>query len=492
MALVGCAQVKTEGDFTSVRQQVSDRTGATQVFDPAEEGLVQSKVNELLADGLNIEKCIQLSLLNNPDIQAIFDQIGASRADVVQSQLLTNPGFSITMIWPEGGGRPKVPMNMGQELSDLWQIPIKKKIAQAQLEQVMLAAVHRAVDIATETRIACYKVLALEQADDLARDNEKFIEQSHSVLIERSKAPGASPDDVNRVRALLLDARLMHLNIHRDLRLAQVSLGKLLGLSRATQPWKIVDRFPDHPRVSAAELDLIAYALTERLDAQALAKQVEAADNQYIRQCLSVFPRVVMGPAFELKDTRGVPERNILGDTERASVAKGKLTAPTIQSKNQRDFAKSQIIDTLTGGTLQITIPIWDQNQAQIAKARFVADQRRRDYEALLNTVAVDVQQSFAVMDTASQLVDLYEKDILLQADANVSAAQQAYERGKQSITALIEAKKFFINQRQAYIAARREGAIANANLQRAVGGRFPPPATSQPAAPSNTLGEVP
>lgn len=223
------------------------------------------------------------------------------------------------------------------------------------------------------------------------------------------------------------------------------------------------------------------------MDLQAASHAVTVAEEQYQRQVLSVFPRLVMGPAFEIKDTRGVPGRNVFGDLERTSVAKGKLTAPTIQSKNQRDFARSQIIDTLTGGFLQITVPIWDQNQAQIAKARFVADQRHREFKALLNTVAMEVDQTSIALNIGLELIHLYDGELLPQAHAGATAAEDSYRQGKQSITAMIEARRFLMNQQQAYYIVQRDAAIAAAALRRAVGGRPPGytadlPSTSQPA----------
>jgi len=474
LMLAGCAKVEPGADFAAVHESITDRTGADVIFDPNEEHLTAGRIDQLLSDGLTVDECVQLALLNNPDFQGLFDQIGASRADLVQSQLLTNPNLSVSILWPEGGGRHKIPMNLGQELSDLWQIPIRKRIAEAQLEQVMLSAAHRGVDLAAETRAAAYRLLAAQEAYTLAEENTRFVERFEEIARQRASLPGASPADTTRVRAVLLEARLARLTLQRDSRQARASLGRILGINRGGRAWLLVGELPALTPQRPADQDILAFALSERLDAQALAKQVEVADQQYVRQCYSVFPRVTVGPSFEQKETRGIANRNVVSDTIRTSVQKGKLTAPTIQSRDQRNYSRDQIIDTLAGGFLQITLPIWDQNQAQIAKAKFLSDQRRREYIALLNNVALDVEQALTALQVAGELLVLYEKDILPQADTNVTVAQQAYEQGGQSITALIDAKRYLLTQRQAYIAVRRDAALARVALDRAVGGRLP------------------
>lgn len=262
-ACIGCAQVKPQADFAAVRDEVSQRTSQPDMFDPSAEDSVAAKVRDLVSDGLTIDECVHVALLNNPEIQALFDQVGASRADVVQSQLLTNPNFTITMIWPEGGGRAKVPMGLGQELTDLWQIPVKKKIAQAQLDQTMLSAQHRCVDIATETRTTCYRALAAKRADELAGQHEKFVSDSMKMVAEQSKNPERTPVDVSRLRALLLEAKLANLNAHRELGLANAALGRLLGLSSDDQRWELQDQLPSAEAVTSDLRQLLEQAIQD-------------------------------------------------------------------------------------------------------------------------------------------------------------------------------------------------------------------------------------
>ena len=135
----------------------------------------------------------------------------------------------------------------------------------------------------------------------------------------------------------------------------------------------------------------------------------------------------------------------------RDSIAGGGLTAPTIQSRAQRQLERRQIIDAILGPSVQITLPIWDQNQAQIAKARYKVSQRRKDYEDLLDTVALDVQNASAQLRSAETVSHYYEREALPRANENMEGARKVFQEGDQGIVVLIEAERSLVTRRAAH-----------------------------------------
>jgi cobalt-zinc-cadmium efflux system outer membrane protein len=149
---VGCAKVDPKPDHERASQLITERTGERESYDPTADAIVAEKVTALFSDGLTIDEAVRLALLNSPVLQSIFQEIGASRADIVQAGLLTNPSFSLLGQLPEGGGRVKLNLGFGQELVDFWQIPVRKKIAELQLEQAILRVVQQAVDLTADAK----------------------------------------------------------------------------------------------------------------------------------------------------------------------------------------------------------------------------------------------------------------------------------------------------------------------------------------------------
>jgi len=474
-AVVGCATVDPKPDFAKTAGLISERTGVEEVYLPGEDEWVAKKVNRLLANGLTTGEAVQVALLNNRAFQSLFQEIGASRADVIQSGLLTNPSLSLLARFPEGGGRSNLTFGFGQELVDLWQIPMRREIAEAHLEQTVLTITRRAVELAAEVKRGCYQVLALERAEGIAKSSIDLVERSLKLAEDRFRAGEIGLVDVDLARADVLTVRRELASLQRDQEVAKAVLGRLIGLSRRRTDWALIDELPRRVAIMGDD-DLVLWAMHQRLEARVAALQVQAAEGELRRECLNVVPSVVVGTEWERTERRALPGRKIAADTARDSLRNGQLTAPTIQSRAERNLERRQIIDSLLGPSLEITLPIWDQNQARIAKSRFAVEQKRKEYEYLLDVVAQEVQQAAAAVRGSERLTQMSEEEILPHAQKSIETARRVYRTGQDSIIALIDAQRFLIVQQRSYIDDLRDCATALADLEQAVGGPLPGP----------------
>ncbi len=481
--LSGCASLDPRADHRRVADLVAQRTGVQGTYDPAEEAAIEGRVAGLLADGLTVEEAVQIALLNNREFQALFQTIGASRADVAQSQLLTNPSLAMSLRFPDGGGRSNLTLGFGQEIVDLWQIPVRRKIAESELEQTVLNVARRGVEIAAEVRVKCYELLAIERAEAIGREsvalNERTLEQAKARL----EAGQIGQTDVSLARSDVLNARIELVKLARDRRVARAALADAMDVSRLSGPWTLRDALPEPLASVPDDAELIARATAERLDVRAAAVAVETAEGELAQAQLNLFPSITVGVDSERMEARAAPGRTVLADTARESIAAGRLTAPGIQSRAERDADRRGQIDWKLGPTLEMTMPVWDQNQAQIAKARWKVAQARKEHENLLDTVVREVRQASAVARAAEEMTRFYTKEILPEARKSVELTRQAYRAGQQDILALLLAERTLIEQERAYVDALRDYAVARADLERALGGRLPAGPATQPTA---------
>lgn len=482
----GCTTVDPQPDFQRATDLINEHTGVDDVYDPTTEDLIDGKVDDLLADGLTVDEAVRVALLNNRSFQALFQTIGASRADVVQSGLLSNPSVSFLTQFPEGGGRAKLEVGFAQELVDLWQIPVRKRIAQEQLQQTVLEVTQRAVALAADAKSACYRLLVARQAEGTGKKGVELFRQSLDLADRQFKAGESSQVDVDLARSELTQAELALLSLQRDRRLAEAALARVLGLNRMATSWELVGPLPD-PSALPDDETLLRMAMTQRIDGRLARSQVDAAEQELRLEVLHVFPSLEVGATLERTDRRALPGRKILADTARASVRNGRLTAPDIQTRAERNLERRQIIDSLLGPTITFALPIWDQNQAQIAKARFKVHQKRKEFEDLLDAVAYEVQRASTIARNAAAQVRYYEREVLPLAQKNVDAARRLYQAGEQGILVLIESQELFIEQRRFYEDAVRDRAVAIAELEAAVGGRLDWP-MDEPVGPPSTM----
>jgi len=482
---VGCVTVDPRPDFAQASAVIRAHTGTTDVYDPDTEVLIEQRISELLQDGLTVDEAVAVAMLNNPGFQSLFQDIGASRADVVQSGLLSNPTLSLGFRLPEGGGRAEITGALAQQIVDLWQIPVRKRIAESELDRTVTLVAHRATIMAADVRRRYYEVLSALRAENLATEDVQLVRQTLRLAEARLRAGDVGPLDVNLVRVNLLDVQVEETTLKQARVVAELALARALGLSGTTAPLSLASALPQPHLLASDPESLLSSAMAQRLDVRAAVKAVEAAEDELERQCLNVFPSIIVGMTGERTERRSLPSRNILADTARASVAAGQLTAPSIQSRSQRDQARRQHIDALLGATVSITLPIWDQNQANIAKARYDVIRKRKWLEGLIDDAVHDVRAATTQITTARHLVEFFDNEVLVQAEQNVQGASKVYESGEQGILPLIEAQETLIRQRRRYVGILQDYAVSLVDLELAVGGRIPE-ATDSPSNGGN------
>jgi outer membrane protein, heavy metal efflux system len=505
--LAGCARVRPQEDYQQARTRIAQQTGVDGAYDPESDDLVAQNVEGLLTDGLTIEEAVRVALLNNRALQALFGEIGAAKADFVQSKLLSNPTLALGVMFPEGGGRSKLSGGIAQELADLWQIPVRKKIARKQLEATVLKVVDSAVNLVAQTKAKYFQLAAVEETQTLVAQEREFVDHSLKLARMRFDAGETSILDVHLVRAALLDLQRKQVTLDQNLLTARAQLAHLLGLGAHGDTWQISEGVPATPKALGSDVDLLVWAMDHRVDTQAARMAVAGAEEQVRKQRRAIFPSVVLGLDVERSEMRGPKSLpfNPLGSLPGPGGGIGQLTVPQnatqltqayrdrvaansdtlrglrrdyllnrLDEKRARDFEKKQNIDVTLGPSLQVTLPVFDQNRAQIAKARFELWQKQKEFEELLQTVAEEVRITAAAASGAEELQRLFEEESLPLAEGNIDTAHRVYAAGEADILVVLGAQEALMRVREALVSARQDNAAAVALLERALGGRLP------------------
>jgi len=81
--LAGCAQVPKEAGFGDVKSLVGQRVDYRLYWNRETEAdrEVEKAVAELLKNELTPEAAVQVALLNNPNLQALYEDLGITQAD---------------------------------------------------------------------------------------------------------------------------------------------------------------------------------------------------------------------------------------------------------------------------------------------------------------------------------------------------------------------------------------------------------------------------
>ena len=154
LGLTGCASLNLSAGFPEVRAAVEERYAATLVWNSgteldqeAEENLRALRQKRLTADD-----AVQVAMLNNRDLQAIYTELGLAQADLVQAGLFRNPILDAAVLFPLSGVRPDLQLSVVISFLDALYVPLRKRVAAAQFAEAKLRVTGAVLDFAGQVR----------------------------------------------------------------------------------------------------------------------------------------------------------------------------------------------------------------------------------------------------------------------------------------------------------------------------------------------------
>jgi len=459
----GCATVDTQADYERAASLIGAATGSDSVYRPDDHERVEATIHTFLKDGLTVEEAVQVCLLNNPELQSSFHRLGMARADVVQSQLLHNPSIGIATRFPAGGGLVNLEASMSQNLVDLWQLPIRKQVAERTLNQVLLSIAHLAAQLVSDTKRAYYSTLAADELYQITKQNHKSAERLVQLTKSLQKAGAGSGVDVNLSMIALQEVELLVRQADLEAFQAGIKLIKTLGLIMPPSELVLVDDPPSLPHQTLAVVPILVLAVEQRFDVASAREALLTLAGKIQLEQQRVFSRVELGVEFERESRPRSSDGRFLGQSLLASLAAG---APTLSP----DFGtRDDGSEVVVGPTLSIELPLFDQNQAQIAKAKFTYEKARKLLKNLIVEVTHDVRLAHAQAQSAWDTVRFYQQDLLPLREANLTLAQEAYRAGKVSFLTVLEAQRSWQEAKAGSVRALQSSALGWVELERVI-----------------------
>ncbi len=431
LALVSsCAQVEPQADFDSARALIKVSTGQPEVFDPSAASLTASDLDAILSDGLSLDEALRVALLNSRELQAEFQSIGIAHTDWVQAQLLSNPSLDTLLRPPSGGGRTMLEAALGIGLLELWRIPVRSEAAKRNLEATVLRVARSAGERVANVRQCYYTAAADEELVQVADENLALAQRSFDAVQALREAGSADALEENLARGPFLAAQLALRTARVNAANSKRALAEKLSLDFAIESIELTDTLPDSVLAEVDVEALIELAQTSRLDLRAIASDVEAR-----------------------KSRMTLEERKAWGDL---------AVGPSIERQNSGP--------DLIGATINLTLPIFDQNQAQVARAGFELEQMNRLHEAAQIAATRQVRLQASSVNEFAQQLAFYREELLPNGEHSLALANESYAAGRQTLPALLEVQRQLLSARKNFVLKRLSAAMAASELELAVG----------------------
>jgi cobalt-zinc-cadmium efflux system outer membrane protein len=443
----GCASVSPEKGHAEVADVVNKRIGARTRWEkgPPDDAAVADWVRKTALGGLTRASAVEIALVNNPDLGAIYEELGISQADMVQAGLLRNPSLGAEIGFPRShGALSELRFSLVQDFLDLFVLPLRKEIARDQFEADTLRVAHRALQVAAEAEQAFVAVQASGQLVDLRRTVVQTTEVANELSEKQLAAGNINALERATERTAYEQARLDLAREEVAELEARERLNRLLGLWGEATTWRLADQLPAIPADEPTLAHLESFAIDRRLD-------VASARTQ----------------AALLHKATGLA---------RSTRAIGRLEIGV-------DFHRDPNGPRVLGPNLVIELPIFDQRQALIARLEAQERQQQRRLAGLAIDARSEVRLADARMRAARQAALHYRDSLLPLRTAILDQSQLQYNGMFIGTYRLLAAKEGEVEARRGYIEAVRDYWSARAELARALGGALPPSAAAPPAA---------
>src|ERR1700756_3001360 len=434
----GVAREK-EDAFLGVQQSVQERTGETVQWeeDQAAREQARQEVRQLLRKPLTIDTAVQIALLNNRSLQATFEEIGLSAADLIEAATIPNPRFDLAIRFPD---KPPsgtyVDYGAAIDFLSIIMIPLKKKVAKVQLEAAALRVADATLELVSQVKSAFYSL----QASQELLTRFKLIVDANAAsldLAQRQHEAGNITDlALARQQASYSRSRLDVASTEAEIRRNREKLNLLLGLWGTDTDWQIAGDLPEVPNSDLPIRGLERLAISQRLDLQA----------EYLR-VTSQTKNLGLTKSFRL-----------LGALDFG-----------VESERETDA------QTRTGPAFAIELPIFNQGQARIARGEAALRQAQDKFEALAIDVRSQIRELRDELTSKREIARFYQDELLPGQRRILNESLIQYNAMEIENFELFSAKAEEARTEREYLEAVRDYWITRAELERAVGGNLNP-----------------
>ena len=444
-SMTACASLPANDGVDAVNRAVAARSDvrATWLRDRAADSVAAAYAAQALHGVVPVDTAIRVALLRNKRLQATFEDLGIAQADVVQAGLLANPVFSGGSFRADGGGPGILQLGLALPFIDYLQRPSRRGAARQAYEAEQSRVAAAVIALVADVRVAYAEAQAAEQMQELRATVLQATEASAIAAGALHDAGNVSDFDLAQQQAMAADARLALLTARGERRAHVAALARVMGVTSDTS-WTLTPRLglPTDTLLPPVPV-LVRLGQARNLELRAALQSAAAA-----------------GRLAGLANTFA-----LLPD---GSIGVGRETDPD---------------GRFTGATLAVPLPLFDQGQGRVARARATFRQAVDRHDALAVEIAADVTALAARVEAARERALHLQRTVLPLRARLVAESQRFVNAMEHSVFTLLLARQAEIDAGQAYVEAMRDYWSQRARLEQSVGGSFQPLTPDEQAA---------
>ncbi len=431
--LSGCART-ADRTAQQVADIVQERTGAAVDRCGYQDPQITNYILTLLDQPLTSESAIQIALLNNPEVLALYEEVNIAQADLVEAGLLTNPVFEIEVRYPHQKRlKTNIEYLVTATFLDIFLIPLRTKIASTELEQTQLRVANKLLDLTFEVRQVYIDLAAEYQILNYTQTIADLAQIESEILFKQHQVGNIYQLNYAEMQAAAAEANLNLFKSQEKIIRLKESLNRLLGLQHdfclVAQPTLPAQQMKEY--FDLCQLEWIA--LQERLDLQVARFELIRLSRMLGIKQWWTYSNLNVGLAGE----REPDGQNLIGP----------------------GFAGA--------------LPIFNFGQAARMRLHAQLRQAQDRLAALEIHVASEVREAYRLLMTDATILTQYQQGILPIQQSILSTSEQLYNVMGLGVDRLLKNKRMEVESYRKYIESLRDYLKAKVRLDRALGGNL-------------------
>ena len=415
-------------DLNEIQVDIETRTGAAIARDQTDPS-VERALATLRAEPLTEDNAVRLALLQSPALKAEYQRLSVSYADVVQAGRLSNPQFDITPGFSLDGGATRIAAGLVFNFLELLTRRTTIEAASFEFETTKAQIIGAVVSHANAVRRAHADYIAARERVALAEAKQALANTRREVARQLYTADEVDLQRVSLEEQAYLNARADVETTKADL----VSTGETLRLRVGLQN---LDRM-NIPQTAIQDLYLPNFDAASMVTLEWRPDLIAARAN------------IGHLEALKRQQKRG----SVIGSAE---------AGVELEREDGENFV---------GPSVSLQLPVFDQGQAQIARADALLKQANHNLEQSKLQALTELKTAFANVEAARSVTSLQEGQQMSAANANLQLTEQLFDIGETDIFAVFDARTNLLDSKSSVIDARLALRHARYAVNDAMGG---------------------
>ncbi|MDA2933102.1 TolC family protein [Acidobacteria bacterium AH-259-D05] len=406
--------------------------------------------SDFYAGDLHLQSYVEAALESNPALEEALARYRGALQKVPQVTSLPDPMLSFTQFIRNVETRVGPQLNVltiSQKFPWFGRLDLKGKIAFKEAAAQYQAYRARERDIIVQVKRAFYELSYIDRAVQITQEEQSLLEHYEELAETRYSTGQGLQQAVIKIQAEITKIinRLKILDQQRTSLVARLNT--------------LMDRPPEEPLPSVRQLSLPRMTLNleelyqwgegHRQELKAAMLRIEKSEQAIDLAKKEYWPNVTLSAGMIDVGGRGDPA--------------GLLMPPPDNGKNAYNFS------------VGINIPIRrEKYQAGVLEATEFLMANRKKYLNRRNEMEFSIRDQVIRIETLREQVDLFEQILIPQAEEALRSTESAYETGQLGALELMDSERVLLEIRLINARYYADYLRALANLERAIGTRFP------------------